>query len=525
MTENVLSRSRVVAAAAVGCLAVGLAAQVPAYAASGPGTWTRITTPAGEKTLLSQSGHEGQMTIKGTTSQDVANVNVYCLRGSGTSVDVTTVAPNVPVSSGAFVTTVPVPTGVLEPRCRMRALPFGVSTQDPYLASYAGPTMNFDTWRYLSSQDTVQLRASTGTGTMVAAGIGICNASLLATVLPDASVQGGSDGCMYALRDPGLGASHSSVRVDGHQAYTTGAALSYGLTPSSLATRSFHLLPSGGLRWTEVMPVDRCASDAAFPPSVGSCPTLVSSGISIRQVSTYLPGGHQVRMRSQLRSVDGKRHALRLDYQNTVYGVAEGVVGYRFPGQGGFHAASEGQSVSRLGHGSGTMLVRNDRFATADDAAVATRAMTWSRTPTALRFSSTDPDTFALSYRLTVPKGGASFLGFADSDSPSTSRAAALGRQGEADMMTAPRIVSPVHGAVVKGRTTTVTGVVRAGANGLPTSVTVNGHAAKLRPDKFGARTTFTVTFTESLGKHTLKVVAKDAGGNTRTSSVKVTNK
>jgi hypothetical protein len=525
MAENALSRSRVLAAAAVGCLAVGLAAQLPAYAAPGAGTWTRISSPAEGRSFLSESGHEGQMTIKGTTSADVTQVNVYCLRGSGSSVDATTLAPSVPVSSGAFATTVPVPTGVLEPRCRMRALPSVVSTQDAYLASYAGPAVNFDTWRYLSSQDTVQLRASTGSGTMVAAGMGICNASLLATVLADASVQGGSDGCLYALRDPGVGATHSSVRVDGHQAYTTSAALSHGLTPTSLATRSFRLLRSGGLRWTEVMPVDRCASDAAFPPNVGSCPTLVSSGISIRQVSTYLPDGQQVRMRARLRSVDGRRHAVRLDYQNTVYGLAEGVIGYRFPGQGAFHAAAKGQSVSKLGHGSGTMLVRNDRFATVDDPAVATRAMTWSRTPTALRFSATDPDTFALTYRLMVPKGGASFLGFADSDSPLTGRAVALGRQGEADMMTAPRIVSPARGAVVRGRTTKVTGVVKAGANGLPTSVMVNGHAAKLRPSHNGAKARFTVTFTESLGKHRLKAVAKDAAGNTRKSSVRVTNK
>jgi hypothetical protein len=525
-TQHLVRRS-LLAAGAAGCLAVGLVAQLPAYAAApGAGTWTRITTPSAERSILSEWGHEGRLTVAGRASADVTVVNVYCLRGVGTTVDATTVATSVPVSSsGSFSTRVPVPGSVLSPQCRLRALPSGVNPQTYYLASYAGPVMNFDSWRYLPSQDTVQLRASSGDGTMVAAGIGICNASLLGSLAPDDVMTGGSDGCLYALRAPSPGAGHSSVRVDGHEAYTTGAALSYGLTPSRLASRSFHLLRSGGVRWTEVMPVDRCASDAAFPPSAGSCPTVVSSGISIRQVSTYLPGGHQVRMRSTIRSVDGRRHTLRLAYENTVYGVTDGSAGYRFPGRQGFHASSPGRAVSKLGTASGTLLVRNDRFASPDDPAVATRAMTWSRTPSSIRFAPTAPDTFAMSYRLTVPKDGTTQLGFTDSDAGPTGRAVALGAKAEADMMPAPSITSPAKGAVIQGRATTVRCVVRSGANGLPTSVTVNGHVAKVKPNKSASRATFTVTFGESIGRHTLRAVATDAGGNRRSTSVKVTNK
>jgi hypothetical protein len=336
---------------------------------------------------------------------------------------------------------------------------------------------------------------------------------------------GGSDGCLYALGAPSAGAGHSSVRVDGHEAYTTGAALSYGLTPSRLASRSFHLLRSGGVRWVETMPIARCASDAAFPPSAGSCATLVSSGVRIRQVSTYLPGGHQVRMRSTIGSVDGKRHTVRLDFENMVYGVTDGSAGYRFPGHRGFRASSPGQAVSRLGTASGTLLVRNDRFASADDPAVATRAMTWSRTPSAIRFSPGAPDTFAMSYRLSVPKNGTTQLGFTDSDAGPTGRAVALGTKAEADMMPAPRITSPAKGAVIQGRATIVKGVVRSGANGLPTSVTVNGHVAKAKPNKSGSRATFTVTFGESIGRHTLRAVATDADGNRRSTSLKVANR
>jgi hypothetical protein len=90
--------------------------------------------------------------------------------------------------------------------------------------------------------------------------------------------------------------------------------------------------------------------------------------------------------------------------------------------------------------------------------------------------------------------------------------------------MAAPRITSPADHAVVHGRSTTVKGVVVAGANGLPTSVTVNGHAAALKPTTSRSKATFAVTFSESLGRHTLRAVARDAGGNVRSTSISVRN-
>jgi hypothetical protein len=521
-----MAKKSLAAAAAGFLVVVGLAGQVPAYAAPGPGTWTKITTPSGARTtILSKWGEEGQMKVKGQASLDVVSVNVYCLRGSGSDVDATTVATSVPVSTGAFHTTVPVPGGVTEPRCRLRALPSGVNPSTAYLASYAGPQMNFDSWQYFSSQDTFQLLASTGNGSLESDGSGVCGATFLGTLLPDGSVPGGSSGCLHALGAPALGASRSTVRVDGHEAYTTSAALSYGLTPTHLASTSFHLRRGGGLRWTELMPVDRCASGDAFPPSAGSCPTLVSSGVEIRQVSTYLAGGHQVRTRTEFRSVDGKRHALRLGYLNTVSGVGPGSVGYRFPGQKRYRRSSLGEHVKHLGKSSGTMLARSDVFGEEGDPAVSTWAITWSRRPTAITFSPTDASTATLTYRLTVPKGGSVHLGFTDSDGTLTSQAVALGKKGKADMMPTPRITAPAAGAVVMGTKTKVTGVVRAGANGLPTSVTVNGHVAKLKMSKGGSRATYQVTFTEALGKHTIVAVAKDAAGNHRSTTVKVRNK
>ena len=520
MTKNVLAGSAVVAVAAAGCLA--LSVQVPASAV--PGTWSRVTSPSDGTSILRQSGHEGQMTVKGAASADVTAVNVYCMVGSGSGVDATTVATSVPVTNGAFQAIVPVPSEPTYSQCRFRALPSGVNPQTSYLASYAGPVVNLDFWRYFPSADDYLLQASTQGGSLVAHGLGTCSSAFLGTVMNDQTVPGGSDGCLLGLGSAEFpAATHSTVRVDGHEAFTTTAAKGYGLTPTQPASASFRLWRGSGVRWTEVMPVDRCAADVAFPPNAGSCPTLVASGVEIHQVSTYLPEGNQVRIRTEFRSVDGNRHRLRLDYLRHMSPPARGQLGFRFPGQKGFRASSTGEAISALGAGSGAMLVRSDRFSDEGDPAAATRAITWSRTPSSITFSPLDAATFHTAYRLTVPKGGSVHLGFADSSGIRTSRALALSRRAEADMMPAPRITSPAPGALIKGRTTTVKGVVRAGADGLPTSVTVNGHRARLTPTS-SSTAIFTVTFLESVGRHTVKAVARDAGGITRTASVQVRN-
>ena len=66
-------------------------------------------------------------------------------------------------------------------------------------------------------------------------------------------------------------------------------------------------------------------------------------------------------------------------------------------------------------------------------------------------------------------------------------------------------------------------GSVTLGANGLPTTVSVNGHAAHLTP-LTSTKESYSVTFTESLGKHQIKVVARDSVGNTASRTITVKN-
>jgi Glucodextranase, domain B len=508
-----------VAVAASACVALALAAQLPALAAPGSGTWTEITSPDDGAAFLSHVGHEGHLTIKGTASTDVSQVNVYCLNGVGPTASAITVATAVIVTSGSFSSTVPVPGAVPAPQCHLRALPDGVNPQAAYVASYAGPVVNFDSWS--SDATELQLTAGAGSTVMTASSLGSCTTADLIPVSADQTAPGGSVGCMLSLGQNASG-TRAAVVVDGHPAFPPADATRFGVTPRSSVHATFHKTKQNTVRWTDAESLDRCATDGAFPPGA-SC-VLKDSGVQVRHVLTMMRSG-QVRVRAEFASTDGHRHVVKVAYTNVVTSPDPGELGVRFPGQKKFHAATEGQRVRHLGHGAGTMFARTNRFGDEGDPTVATRALSWSRPPSGIVFSPTNEATFELDYRLVVPKHGSAFLGFGDSVAVRTTGAVSLGAKAERDMMPVPVIVGPRDGAVLPGHKTTVTGVVHAGANGLPVTVTVNGHRVKLKVRKGGRSASFTDTFTEGTGKHIITVRATDSAGNSRSSSIRVRNK
>jgi hypothetical protein len=513
--------------AVAGTAALALAVQVPVHAASGAGTWTKITVPSGRTTVLS-GGSPGQMTVAGTASPDVTAVNVYCLRGAGAEATALTVATSVAVTTGAFQATVPVPSSLgFGSVCRLRALPGDVGVHDAYVSSYAGPVLNLDEWSRSTDAGRVFgffLQAGSGTGEITASGGGKCASAQLATVEGDFLADPGSPGCMFALGNSDVTDTGSGLVVDGHLAYLPYGEFQHSLPSTRELSVSVHAQASGAVTWRESATVERCAGTDQFPPP-GSCTSMVSTGVEFQRTGTMLPSGHQVRVRDTFTSTDSRRHVLSLAYGMATTPPATGGLGYHFPGHAaGFAAPVTGQVVQGLGTRAATMLVRSDRFSVEGDPGADTRAITWSRAPSHVAISPTDVSAFELTYALTVPKGGAAHLGFADSEALTTEAAPPLGARGAADMMPVPRITAPSDHSHVTGTTTTVKGSVRAGANGLPVAVTVNGHRATLTR-RSGTTATFAVTFKEPLGKHTLTAVARDAAGNTLRTSITVTNR
>jgi hypothetical protein len=513
---------RLVALACAGSLALAL--YVPADAAAG--TFTHISTPSGRTTVLLGRGTP-QMTVSGSTSSDVTTVDVVCLRGEF-PVDVTTVASSVSVTGGAFTVTAPVPNiGGSGPICRLRALPQGVSPDDP-VTMFAGPLLNIDTVkRTTDGTHTLDFRltAGTGDGQMTAASAGKCGDSSMGAVPPDLAAPVDSEGCVASLGPGAAVGTAGSLRVDGHLALLPYSVLAYTNGTSALHT-SFHVAKSGRLTWTESAKLVRCeGTDTYPPPSPGQCGNLLSTGVTFKRKGTFESSGQQVRLRDAFTSNDGRQHRVHAIYGMESTAPDTGALGFAFPGRpGGFHGSSTGQVVTGLPKKAATILVRSDRFAAEGDPQASTRAITWSRTPSRLGFSADDATVFGLRYSLPVHKSGATRLGFTDSHATLTSAATRLGRGAVAAMMPNPSIASPAKKAVLTGKKTVVKGVVRAGVNGLPVSVMVNGHPATITPTSAG-RATYKVVFDESLGKHTLTARARDAGGNTRKTSITVRNK
>jgi hypothetical protein len=512
--------------ALAGCGSLALALQVPARGADP--TFTKITTPSGRHTVLVDRGTP-QITVAGTASSDVTTVNVYCVRGTTAPVDATPVANGVPVTSdGGFTVTVPVPgIGASGPICRLRALPDGVGPNEA-TSSYAGPLLDIDVVsRTTKGTDTMDFRLSAGRadGPMTAASAGKCGDSSMAVVPAGLSAPVASEGCVASLGPGAAVGTTGSLRVDGHLALLPYSVLAYtdGTSPLTLHV---HAAKSGEVRWTESATLVRCQdTDVYPPPSPGQCGSVVATGLRFHRTGTFVAGGHQIRLRDSFSSIDGHRHRVRAIYGMESTAPVTGGLGFDFPGRvGGFHSVSSGQVVTGLPTRASTILVRTDRFAVEGDPQASTRAITWSRTPRRLGFSSDDPTVFGMGYTLDVPRNGAARLGFTDSQATLTSSAARLGKRAAGGMMSAPRITSPSTGAPVTGTKTVVKGVVRAGANGLPVTVTVNGHAATLR-DRSATRATYKVVFDEPLGKHVLTAVARDAGGNQRSTSITVRNK
>jgi hypothetical protein len=254
-----------------------------------------------------------------------------------------------------------------------------------------------------------------------------------------------------------------------------------------------------------------------------SCPTLVSSGVEFRRVSTLDPSDHQIGLRDSFVSEDGAAHSLRLQYgkANETSPPPTGAPGYIFPGHSArFSTPAPAAVITGLGKKAGTVLARSDIYSGENDPQADTLGLTWSRAPSSLSFVQDTGLTYGMSYALTVPKHGTAYLGFELSESLLTSATQTLARRAVAAMVNSPSITSPHNGAKVHGKKVTVKGTATVGANGLPTSVTVNGHKATLKATKSGK--SFSAKVKEPAGAHTITVIAKDVAGNTASRRIKI---
>jgi hypothetical protein len=524
-----------VCATAVGSLS-GIAS------ATGVGTFTTITTPASTvyKLFDGVTPANNNFSVAGTASADVTDVDIDCIAVyADGSQSVTTLATSVPVSGGTFSTTAVYSTFAIN--CRIRAIPTGSPTTG-YLGAYQGPIMYssalLPTKDGTSTPYAYQAIGEEGNGVDIVQDAGRCGLQVLATIqAPSMTVGPVSTACGFALTsanlDPSGTATKTAIRVDGHNAYLPYSVNNFLIGGQSLTvtqpalTTSKSRASNGDFTVTETAPLMRCSGDNTYPPTPGSCPNLVPTGVTFQRSLLLFRAGHQVRIRDTYSSTDGLAHSTSLEYQSVISSQAMGKPGFSFPAHGaGFTAAAPDEKVTGFGTAAASMLLRSDIYAASDDSQANTRAFTWSRPPLDVTFAHTFGTTtipLALHYSVSVPANGRAFLGFADSEGSATAAVQGLAALAVTDLVSVPTITSPLANANVPTQSTTVKGSLTAGANGLPTSVLVNGHAATIHKTSATAAA-YAVTFSEAWGKHTITVVAKDSVGNSRSRAITVTN-
>jgi hypothetical protein len=507
--------------------------------AVGSGTFTKIDTPS--KTITfhydssQPSGHH--LFVAGSTSADVTTVDIVCMSNSPTGPTSQTLAPAVPVTGGTFSANVDLS---IQAQCRLRAVPQGVDELTAYVGSFSGPILYLTGVQYSTVGSTRVGYVAVdeqGNGLAAIEDAGQCGPATTITIEPPGMDIRGSAGqsCAFALPSANITpsgiATASSIKVDGHNAYLPFHVQSFlnqspqslGLTQPPL-TISFARLANGDATLTETAKLWRCSVGDTYPPTSVSCPSLVDTGVTFRRVSNLIRGAHQVRIRDTFTGTDAQAHKVNLLYEGTTAEPDTGRVGYTFPGGSNvFSPAALDMVVQGLGTKAGTMYSRSDLFAAPDEPSASTLGRTWSRAPLKVQFAHDQPDLFGLPYTLHVPTHGRADLGFGYSGAPTTAGARQLATIVELEMINPPTISSPANHATIHGKSTTVKGSVTLGANGLPTSVVVNGDAAHLTLVS-ATKATYSVTFSESLGTHTIKVVAKDAAGNTASRSISVKN-
>jgi hypothetical protein len=412
-------------------LVASAAIATPAGAVSGPGTWTKITTPSKTKTVRFLAPPAATtFVVSGKASNDVTEVNVVCIFSSATGVSFTGLAEAVPVTAGSFSTVATVPNGM--PQCRLRAVPSDLDIDSDYLSSFYGPLL-YD-WAFLPRKDgsTVigyQALSARGEGIAVASDAAQCGPTLIATIdVPMMQVLGGGrPACQFALGGrnvtPSGTPTGSTIKVKGHNAYLPGAVKDYlrGTLALTLTqpgeTVTFHRATNGDQTITESAPLKRCSVSDLYPPTSVSCPALVNTGVTFKRVTKIVRGSFQMVVHDSFISTNGAAHPVSVQYVGTAEGVDDsgfyGAPGYMFPGQTSFHTVHHDQIFNGFGTAPKNLFIRSDIHAFEGEQAADTLALTWGRGPQKVQFSHTDVRRFFLAYSFNVPAHTPVSLGFA----------------------------------------------------------------------------------------------------------------
>lgn len=412
---------------------------VPAGAApSAPALWTQISVPSSALHYHFEVGATNHLHVAGQTSGGITQVNIICVVFVvGEETNATPLASAVPVVAHSFNAVATLPTSP-PANCRLRAVPTGIDPTTDYLGSYTGPILYTDAFGTATDGGKVYsftAQSEEGDGVVIATDVGSCGTEALVTIeAPQMQAGPLVLTCLFGLQDKNIDPSgsptRSAIRVDGHNAYLPSGVHEFRSPPQSLTvsqtalTVNRSIAHNGDVTVTESAALKRCSVSDHYPPTTGSCPALVATGVTFKRVSKFFRNGHQVQIRDTFSSTDHHRHTMTLQYlgaaeNETSGGSAATRAGFAYPGHGStFHQSTLGQTVTGFGAKPGTLLIRSDVHARADDPQADTTAATWSRPPSKITFATdpTEADQFGMAYNVKVPAGGTARLAFATSE-------------------------------------------------------------------------------------------------------------
>jgi hypothetical protein len=229
-------------------------------------------------------------------------------------------------------------------------------------------------------------------------------------------------------------ATRSGLQIDGANAYGAYSAQDINSVAAAglpAVSYSFTSDPAtGNMVIHETEPLVKCA-DATYPPTLTTCPTFVSTGVTDTRTISQDHDGHLSTITDVFSSTDGAAHSLDLLWENDqafqLPGFGDATkIAFQFPGQSGFSTHGAGDAVSLPGT-PGTILIHVAGAADGDPT-TGQGAIVYDRPADSATFiyGDTFVDEFNLHQTGTVPAGGSTTYRFAYAQGYTAAGVAAL---------------------------------------------------------------------------------------------------
>jgi PASTA domain-containing protein len=364
-------RLKGIAVAAVAAAAI-VGSLVVTPAAGAAITATSITTPTDPSFFIADNDAASQtFAISGTTTGGTTgdHVDVNCYRGT----DVSTVAAGVAVNAdGSFSVPSADMNGVFgqDAVCTLRAVPAGTTPSD--LTPFAGPLIG------VGERDSYVLSGGASDGTLFdyfiyapqrsaafdflsLGSCGLCDGYLFDSTSAYTTTTYYANATLFGRE--GSPGTRSELQIDGGDAYAPPDAQAINPDAAGIPALTYSYSvdqTTGNLVIHETNPLVKCP-DATYPPTVSSCASFVSAGVTDERTITTDHDGHLSWITDVFSSTDGNSHTLDLLWQNDQrFHGSQGdssQVEYQFPGESGYSTHIVGDTVSLAG-GPGTIFIR-----------------------------------------------------------------------------------------------------------------------------------------------------------------------